>query len=203
MEATFWMAIIARDALIDGDLVAVRSVAHELAAHDYGDAFPPSWKHWVGQMQKRAGELAVAADDDEAGQAVGALAVACGNCHSEQKGGFRLPFAEPMHWRNPPETITERMERHSVGIEQMWFGLIAPSDDAWRAGTITLTRAPLEVPLDGDRLVDETVHAEVERLRDIANQARLAGTYSDRARLYGMAITACAHCHYGTTYIDP
>lgn len=43
---------IARDALIDGDLEATRSIAHELAEHDYGDAFPPSWKHWVGDMQR-------------------------------------------------------------------------------------------------------------------------------------------------------
>ena len=203
MEASFWMAIIARDALIDGDLDAARSVGHELAAHDYGNAFPPSWKHWVGDMQKQAGALAIAADDAEAGQAVGALAVACGNCHREQKGGFRLQDAEAMPWHDPPETVTERMERHAVGIEQMWFGLIAPSDEVWRAGTVTLTRAPLQAPEAGDAPVDERHHAEFERLRDLAKRARSAPTGADRARIYGEAITPCAHCHYTTAYIDP
>jgi hypothetical protein len=203
MEATFWMAIIARDALIDGDLEATRSVAHELAEHDYGNAFPPSWKHWVGDMQKQARALAIAADEAEAGQAVGALAVACGNCHRDQKGGFRLPDAEAMPWQDPPETITARMDRHAVGIEQMWFGLIAPSDDVWRAGTVTLTRAPLEAPEDGDEPVDGRLHAKFEHLRDLAKQARLAPTDEERAHIYGEAITTCAHCHYTTSYIDP
>ena len=204
MQGTFWLAIIARDALIDGDLDAARSAAHELAEHDYAGAFPASWKHWVGEMQKQARALAIAADDAEAGQAVGALAVACGSCHRDQKGGFRLANAEAMPWRDPPETITERMDRHAVGIEQMWFGLIAPSDDVWRAGTVTLTRAPLEAPLEGEEdPVDERSHAELERLRELAKQARSAPTYAARAQVYGAAITTCAHCHYATTYIDP
>ena len=202
MQATFWMAIIARDALIDGDLAAARSVAHELAVHDYETAFPESWKHWVSEMQKHALELATAADEKEAGQAIGALAVSCGNCHYDQKGGFKLGATEPMPWTDPPETIDARMERHAVGIEQMWFGLIAPSDEAWRAGTITLTRAPLEPPQDDEGPVDRSVDTQFERLRYFAKQARIAPTYAERARLYGEAITTCAHCHGATSYID-
>jgi cytochrome c553 len=197
------MAIMARDALIDGDLEATRSVAHELAEHDYGTAFPPSWKHWVGEMQKQARALATAADDAAAGQAVGALAVACGDCHRNQKGGFRLHDAESMPWQDPPETIDARMDRHAVGIEQMWFGLIAPDDDVWRAGTVTLTRAPTDPPIDGFEPVDERLQAELEHLRDLAKQARSAPTDAERARIYGEAITTCAHCHYTTSYIDP
>ena len=204
MQATFWMAIVARDALIDGDLEATRSIAHELADHDYGDAFPPSWKHWVEDMQKQARALAIAADDAEAGQAVGALAVACGNCHRGQERGVRPPNAEAMPWEEPPEAITARMQRHAVGIEQMWFGLIAPSDDVWRAGAVTLTRAPLDAPLEGEEdPVDERFHAEFEHLRDLARKASAAPTYAARAHIYGEAITTCANCHHATPYIDP
>ena len=88
------------------------------------------------------------------------------------------------------------MVRHAIGSEQMWDGLIIPSDDSWRQGTVTFTRAPLGPPVDKDSTVDDETHARIEALRGVAREARVAESHKKRAQLYGKLVSGCASCHY-------
>ena len=195
MLQTFWMAVDARDALIDGDLERAKTAARALAHYNYGDAFPPDWKHWVGEMQQLADEAALAGNVDEAAQAIGALGVTCGNCHWQQLSGPRGPRTEPEPWHDPPDEVTERMQRHQLAAEDLWAGLITPSEEAWRNGTITLTRAPIEAPQEQGDPVDPQFAERVEAIRELGQRARTVRTHGERGQIYGQLIATCAHCH--------
>jgi hypothetical protein len=88
------------------------------------------------------------------------------------------------------------MERHQLGIAQMWDGLVLPSEEAWRSGTVTITRAPLHAPEAADGPISPELHARIEATRDLGKQARLATSYQERGRVYGELIAGCTQCHY-------
>jgi hypothetical protein len=87
------------------------------------------------------------------------------------------------------------MQRHELAIVQMWDGLVLPSENAWRSGTVTITRAPLRAPELAGRPISPALHERIEATRGLAKQARLATTYQERGRVYGELIAGCAQCH--------
>jgi cytochrome c553 len=151
-------------------------------------------------MQRHAGDMAVAGSIDEAAKSLGSLALSCANCHWQAEQGPEQPRDPPLPWEDPPDAVGERMFRHEVGADQMWMGLIDPSEDAWRNGTITLTRAPLTPPRrDADQSeIDPESHARVEAVRAIAKRARAARSHEERAQVYAELVTTCADCHQRT-----
>lgn len=196
MQRSFWTAVRARDALIEGDLAGAKASARLLAKEDFGRAFPEDWRHWVGQMQQAADDLSLAGTLDEAAASLGAIGVACGNCHWAQRTGPGEGGVTALPWNESPDELSERMLRHQTGAEQLWTGLIVPSEDDWRTGTRTLTRAPLEAPERDGRPVGEAAHAQIGRIRGLAVRARTASSYEERGEVYGELIATCAHCHY-------
>ena len=195
MQATFWMAVQARDSVIAGDLATAKNAARSLEEHDYGNTLPASWKPWIGEMQKQAGEVVLAADINGAAMAIGTLGLTCGNCHYHHVAGPDTPRDAPVPWEDAPDSMGERMDRHYAGVEQLWMGLVDPSEEAWRAGTITLTRAPLSAPQTKDGAVDPKAAAEIERVRGLAKRARVASSHPERAQIYGELIAGCGNCH--------
>lgn len=198
MQASLWLAISTRDALIEGDFEDAKTTARALATHDYAGTIPDPWKHWIGEVQKHAGEITVAKGIDDASQSLAALALACGNCHYHHGAGPAVATPPSVEWKDGPDTIDERMIRHADGIQEMWLGLVEPSDDAWRAGTITITRAPLTPPTTEDGSVDARAASAIERVRGLAKRARTATTYAERGMIYGELIATCGHCHTTT-----
>ncbi len=198
MQATLWMALTARDALIDGNLGEAKTAARALAQHDYEASVPAAWKPWIGDVQKHAGELVIAQGIDDAAQSLSAIALACGSCHYHHEAGLTVRREPPMAWEDSSDTISERMDRHAQGIEQMWMGLVQPSEEAWRSGTVTLTRAPLEAPTTEEGHVGPRAGAEIERVRGLARRARTASTHAERAQIYGQLIAGCGNCHTTT-----
>jgi hypothetical protein len=196
MQATFWLAVVARDAVIGADLEAAKRAASGLAAHDYGGALPEDWHYWVTQMQQRADEVALAPDLASAARAVASLSLSCGDCHAQKRVQPRLSTEAAMAWKDPPEDLHERMYRHALGAEQLWHGLIQPSEEMWRNGTLTLTRAPLEPALQDGEAVSPEMTAKIEEIRELAKRARVASSHPERAAIYGELITRCAECHY-------
>jgi hypothetical protein len=196
MRATFWDAVRARDALIDGDLASAQRAADQIARTDYSRMVPADWKVGVGALQKHSAALGIAPNLSAAAQELGRMALACGECHAERKRGPGRTLMVPLPWEDPPESLDERMQRHQMGVDQMWDGLVLPSDNAWRSGTITITRAPLRAPDRAEEAVSPELHARIEATRELAKQARLATTYLERGRVFGELIAGCAQCHY-------
>jgi cytochrome c553 len=196
MRATFWDAVRARDALVDGELAAAQRAADQIAKTDYGPVLPAEWKAGVGALQQHAAALSIAPTLRDAAQELGRMALACGECHEVRARGPGAPDTAPLPWAEPPDALEQRMQRHQMGIDQMWDGLVLPSEKAWRSGTVTITRAPLRAPELAEGPISAQVHAQIEATRELGKQARLASTYQERGRIYGELIAGCAQCHY-------
>jgi cytochrome c553 len=198
MQATFWLAVTARDGVIGGDLELARRAANALAEHDYSGSLPRDWAHWVARMQQGAADVALAPDLASAAQSVAALSLTCGNCHAEKRRAPKLHDEAALAWKDPPEDLRERMDRHGLGAEQLWHGLIQPSEEMWLNGTVTLTRAPLQPALRAGERISPAMQAQVEQIRALAQRARAAKSHPERASAYGEVIAACSACHYAT-----
>lgn len=197
MQSTFWQAINARDAIIEGNLPSAKHFADELAHHDYAAALPEDWKHWVKTMQQRAEELTLAPDIAAASQAVSMIALSCGECHAQmQAGPSGAPPEDPHAQYKSEESLSERMVRHELAADDLWLGLVEPSEELWQRGTVTLTRAPLEPPTRGGEPVDPGIASEIEQIRGLAKTARTASSYQARAETYGQILSHCGSCHY-------
>jgi len=196
MGYTFWDAVDARDALIHGDLKRAQSFASSLRDRDYGELLPQDWKPFIGDMRRHADELATAPDLETASTQLAMISLSCGNCHwYADHGPIPLPDAQIVDRLDDRELLQERMARHEIGSEQMWEGLIIPSDHAWHDGTTVLTRAPFAAPIEGGMAIDESSRAGIEALRALARRARLAQSHKERALLYGQMISRCGSCH--------
>jgi hypothetical protein len=198
MGHTFWDAVDVRDALIDADLERARSMARALRDRDYGDTLPQDWKPFIGDMRQHADQLALAPDFETAATELAMISLSCGNCHwFADHGPKPLPDVRLLETSADEELLKERMLRHAVGAEQMWEGLIIPSDHAWHVGTTVLAQAPLKPPLEDGMAIDRGMQAGIDELRSLARTARVALSHKERARLYGQAIARCASCHEG------
>jgi hypothetical protein len=129
MQETFWMALRARDAVIAGDLEVAREEARLLAHHEFADTLPAAWKPYTERMKQQAQSVVVAGSLEEAAQGVAALGLSCGNCHFTKHGPHALR-EPPMPWLDPPDTLFERMYRHYEGVDQLWQGMVQPSEEA-------------------------------------------------------------------------
>ena len=196
MRVSFWDALDAREALILGDLSGAKQAAERLARTDYAHALPPAWMPWVMKLQQEANELTLAGDLHSASLSLARIALVCGECHELRDAGPTQPRAKPMPWEDPPESFDARMERHQLGMQQMWDGLVLPSEQAFRSGTVTITRAPLRAPERAEASVESSLHARIEEIRALAKDARRATSYEERGRVYGELLSRCADCHY-------
>jgi hypothetical protein len=195
MRASFWAAVQARDALIVGDLAGAQRAADVLAKYNYEGLLPTDWRHWYGQLQQYAKELSIAPNVAAAAQELGRMALVCGDCHDLHERGPTRPAMKALPWEDPPEAFDARMHRHQLGVAQMWDGLVLPSERAWRSGTVTITRAPLQPPELANAPVDDATHKRIEEIRALAKEARVADSYEARGRVYGELIARCADCH--------
>jgi hypothetical protein len=195
MQVSFWESVRARDALIAGDLATAQHAADTLAQLDYARLVPADWKPWIQRIQQYSRELSMAPNLPSAAQELAKIALVCGECHAVHQRGPQRVQVQPEPWRDPPEDFDARMLRHQIGAAQIWDGLVLPSEEAFRSGTITLTRAPLTPPTRDGESVDPALNARIEEVRGLARQARAATTFEERGRVYGELISRCASCH--------
>ena len=195
MQAMQAMAMRIRDGVVVGDLPAAKNAAEQFRASLAKEKFEGGFRSYVGRLDVALEDVTIAGNLEQAGRALAAAALACGNCHVYAHGG---PRGADVHADLPTqgdETMDERMQRHDVAIEQLWLGLTAPSDEMWLTGGRTLASAPLSPPVHDDKAGMELMSQEVETLRGAAHDIRLADTTIKRADLFGRLLGRCGICH--------
>lgn len=170
-----------RRALVAGDLPRARRAAAVLSSEEWTPHLREAWRPSVTAVRAAASDIARAGEIETAAAALGALGSACASCH----GSFGKPSVPPS---SPAIDALPEMARHAAAVERSWWGLFAPSDEAWREGAEALTGAPL-VASD----VREVEHL-VERTYATARRASAAPS-AERGALFGALISDCARCH--------
>jgi cytochrome c553 len=181
-----------RDAVARGALEEAKGEARLLAELRVEGPPGPTWKQLFDGMTAAAATMASANDLNDAARDVGTLAKACGECHTR----FGRPGVIVGQVDARAGGVRAFMQRHQWAAERLWDGLVVPSDEAWQAGALSLSEAPLApeqltpgrspVPKVGD--MEQTVHA-------LARAARNAERAEVRASLYGQVLATCAACH--------
>ena len=181
-----------RDAMARGDLDGAKGEAKLLA--ELRVVGPPSglFQHLLDAMKAAAARASSANDLKDAGRDIGLVAKTCGDCHSVL-GRSAMIVGQPAA---PAPGVRPAMQRHRWAAEQLWEGLVVPSDNAWSAGALTMADAPLApealtpgkspVPRVGE--LTQTVH-------DLGREAATVARVDVRADLYGEMLATCAECH--------
>ena len=193
MRDHFTQAIQARDAIIRGDLAAMKVPAKWLADGTVSETLPEDWKPYVAHLQNIARLALQAKELAEAASAIGAMGAACGDCHAELGVTRRLLRMSP---EGQLLRAPDRMLRHPWAADRMWEGLIRPSDRAWSAGAGVLQETTLRREMLADNnSPPRAVVALADAVRILGQLGSTMPAWSARARLYGDYVATCAACH--------
>jgi cytochrome c553 len=192
MQNHYADVLLIHQAVIRGDLQAMRAPARSLAAATAPVGLPDVATPYVTRMKAAAQRAASASDIPAAAAVTATMLATCGLCHDAM--GTRPAAADVA----PPRvggTVGHMLE-HQRGLDQMLQGLVLPSTTAWQQGVTALERAPLarsDLPPDR-KLTSSIKDAEVDVHR-LATEARTAASTGSRATLYGRLLGTCAECH--------
>jgi cytochrome c2 len=188
-----------RDAVVAGDLAALKKDAQWMAEHELTGELPATWKPKVMEMQDAAKRALDATNIEGAAAAVAAVAAACGSCHTAL-GGPKVAVGEPPAGGSG---AAPHMQRHQWAAARLWDGLSGPSADAWVKGAEAMADAPLtpealagqqSVPKEVDTLAKDA-HAIAENARGLKDPAASGPVVSERVTAYGKLLQTCASCH--------
>jgi cytochrome c553 len=184
----------ARQSLIKADLAESRDALRWLATHEPPAALPVGWAPHVLAMQTAAKRGAEASTLADVGDAVGAVAVACGACHEANSVKLDLPDVEL-----PTGDVGSKghMARHTWAADRMWEGLLMGSAAHWARGARLLHESPLG-ELQGGGDLPETVSAFGARVHAIGVDALPEQDPDKRGALYGDFLAQCGSCHQKT-----
>ncbi len=181
-----------RDAVARGNLDGAKAEAKLLAELAIEGPTGELWKQLFDAMKSAAARSTSATDVKDAGRDVGLVARTCGDCHTR--------FGRPGVLIEPPGAlrpgVRASMQRHQWATERLWDGLVVPSDDAWNAGALALSEAPLmpeeltpgKTPAPRLGELAQTVH-------DLGRKAVSVERVDARANLSGDVLATCAECH--------
>lgn len=194
MNGHFLITISARNAVMDGDLAALRRIVDPLAEYEYPAEVPAGWAARLDDLQSAARRTVQARTLDHAALGVAAMAKVCGDCHLETCGEGQLRSELPKGPTAPSDTLAQRMDRHAWALGELWIGLTGPSDTAWMDGATALAEAPPKM-VGANTSARGDMRPELKSLRTLGTDARSAKTSDVRAELYGRALATCAYCH--------
>jgi hypothetical protein len=192
MKEHFTRGAKMRDAVIAGDLEALRKDAQWMAEHEISANFPDAWRPHVDRLQKAAKKALDARELPIAAEAVAETAAACGACHVAL-GGPKLTLGAP-----PAEGSGAQMHmaRHQWAAARMWDALSTPSEEAWVKGTEVMADAPLlPEQAAGSRSVTPEAKTFASSVHDIAEKARAERDVAKWTASYRQFVATCASCH--------
>ncbi len=181
-----------RDAVVVGELDTVAEHAEHLIASEDVAGYPEPWRPHVRELLQHADSLVNAASVAEAAGNAAALAGACGSCHVETAA--KPNFGDTMEPAED-ESLQAGMQRHQWAVEQLWEGIVAPTDEAWQRGASVFAA----VPGCGEHFPDDERGAKKQRLCEtvhaLGRRAATAETASERIGVYGDFLGTCSGCH--------
>ena len=192
MHARYAALTSARDAVIAGNLDAVRTALAPLASADPDEPLPEVWRPLAKPVERAAARAAASRDLAQAALGVARVAAACAECHGATAGGPDLDASE----RIPPQAWQpgQNMALHQWATDRMWVGLIAGDEAAWTLGAEELDRRPIELrfeeatPPGGKPQLEQLVYI-------LADRALAADAPSERAEVFGNLLAVCSQCH--------
>jgi hypothetical protein len=192
MQAHFSQVMTVHEAVIRGDLAAVRAPATWLAEHDAPMALPPGSAPFVADLRRAARRTADAPTVLDAALATADMLRTCGDCH---RAVGTMPAA-PLAKASELGGVVGHMLGHQRAADQMLQGLVVPSSALWRSGADGFSAAPLRhAALPDDRKLTPQLVAAEKRIHALAAVAGKAEDSAARAVFYGQIIAGCADCH--------
>jgi len=204
------LSLVARNALIDGDLPVAQQSMRKLAFFMEHVPFPEHGEEYVRITHDLAEAVRNATDLEDACMSFARLSYACGQCH------HTLDRGPPIKLDPAPEgeDLTMHMRRHYWAVERMWEALLSDSPEVFQSAAGVLAEAPLQ----GPRMPDEELPAGTTRLayevHDLAFAAAVEGkagkddyvpkpgeatepapTTRGQAEIFGRLLSACSQCH--------
>lgn len=176
--------------LVDGKLSEGTSLAFMLTNPEKDAGLLP-WARQTRELVDTATKLSNAKSLDEALRLEVRVAVACAKCHDDAKptAVFPMPGRPPL---SDYTSQTVRMDRHRWATDRMWEGLVANSEDHWRAGLAVLAETPLPFSVTTDAPALATA-LQKRAMRTLLEPA--PATAEERGRMYGEMLVTCAACH--------
>jgi mono/diheme cytochrome c family protein len=192
MRHHFADVLLVHDAVIRGDLPAVRQPALKLAAVAMPEGMPEAAAPFIAELRKAGRRAAEATTIAAAAQAAVSMATGCATCHRAMS-----VFPAPSRPAGPDiGGGLGHMLEHQRGADEMLIGLMVPSTADWRQGADRLRAAPLlprQFPKD-PKLTPDIRKLDL-RVHEIADQAIEAETPDERASAYTALLGTCTQCH--------
>ena len=192
MEAHYAAAILAHDALIQGDLEIFRARLAELDSQSLPANSPDAWRPLDAQLHSAA---ARARDVNELGagaSTMAAVAFACGACHQSTSSGPVYPAPPP--GEDTGHTRAE-MRKHKRAALMLWNGVTGPSEYGWREGAEGLAGTRIFGTSESRGETDPSLLTREATLRGLGEEAKTVAALADRAALYGRLLATCGDCH--------
>lgn len=168
-------------AAVSGDLGRMREAMLVLANDEWSPYLKTAWKEHHDRLREAAGQVAKARARDEALESFALVGQSCSDCH-QSAGGPAATASEA------PPAGSDEMVHHQWAAEQLWLGLMAPSDEAWLRGAGAMATARL-VRSD-ERQVDRIAGRVVE----LSKRATTVPS-NERAGIMSRFLAACGDCH--------
>lgn len=184
-------------AVIRGDLDDVAGPANWMAANNTLLGAPEGWGLQIRELRTAARTAAQAKSFEEAASATASMSRACGKCHAAVGATPRMPElgAKGIPPADHVNTVPH-MLRHYWAIEQMWIGIVNPSEEAWKKGAAALEDVPLEPrKMTDDAEATPDVGNWAKAVHEIGSKSAQAEDWDSRTRIYGELLSTCAQCH--------
>jgi hypothetical protein len=192
MRGHYADAVAMHNAVIRGDQAGVTLAAQALIEYTAPPGMPDRSAAHVATIRKSARDAATATTILSAAVSSASMLNACGQCHV-------LAGVQPVVTLRPSAQVgglVGHMLEHQRAADQIFQGLVIPSDRLWRAGARALATAPLHpADLPVSPVERRTMSSTEERLHRLSTDAAQATELRARANYYGQLLVACADCH--------